>query len=224
MEICETRIDDPFFCPTRFELFEMLQALLPPGRAWQTHEAIADVVGSVLAQHGAYEAGGEIGVGAEGPTSLLTTMQQFWWAAAVALEDVHQRACDLTNEFFCETTTELREEWGIDWGFPDPCLPYDKLCEKVTAQGGVTCAYIAEIAAYLGWDAACADTENPNEIQITITLASSPGYSEDYVPNRAGRMTAGVRCQWPCGPDPATLICLIERLKPAHVRALYTVV
>ena len=238
---CTTRSDE-FFCPTKWQLWEQLLALLPRGRAWQTHEAVAEQwVPPESSQVGTFEVG-ETGLGGEPDLSRLTVMQQYWAAFAEVLECLHTRACALLEEFFCATTTELRREWGVDYGYPNDCEPWETLCEKVAAQGGARCDYFVELAARRGWSIECNEcgpshnragcartgcartcTCPPNVIWITVRLSESPAYTAPAKPRaKAGRARAG--CARLCDPDVTSLICLIERFKPAHVKAHYEVI
>jgi len=192
------------------------------------------------AQVGTFEVGAS-GVGTDPELKRLTVLQQYWAAFAEVLEYLHQRACALLDEMFCATTTELRQEWGIDYGYPDPCEPWDALCEKVRAQGGATCAYLAELAARLGYtiecldycpndgaaaDCAIADCTPvahqcvPNRIVIRILSAESPAMVN---PPIYAADAAVADCTPPCS-TPDQVICLIERFKPAHVLATYEVI
>jgi len=237
---CVSNISDPFRCPSKWELWRQLLALLPRGRAWQTHEAVAERwVPPESSQVGTFEVG-ETGLGGEPDLDRLTVMQQYWAAYAEVLEYLHTRACALIEEFFCATTVELRQEWSIDYGYPDPCEPWDTLCDKVRAQGGATCAYLAELAARLGYtieclddcpagaaaDCAVADCTPvahqcvPNRIVIRILSAESPAM---VTPPVYAADAAVADCTPPCS-TPDQVICLIERFKPAHVLATYEVI
>lgn len=232
-------LDDPFRCPTKWELLEQILASLPRGRAWQTHEDVAEIwVNPAPAEAGTYEIG-DTGLGTDSGTPRLTVQQQYWAAYAGVLEYLHQRACALLEEMFCATAVELRAEWGVDYGFPDNCLPYDTLCEKVRAEGGATCAYFVGLAARLGYaiecrdcgagaEAGCAEAGldetcvcEPGVMLIRIDAAASPALAAP-VPFEAGAAVAG--CTPPCPPVPDDLECLINRLKPAHVKALFEVI
>jgi len=244
---CDWAIADRFRCPSKFELFDQVMKLLPRGRAWQTHEHITDPmhVASDDAQHGTYELGGALGMGAEAFVERLTGLQRYWLSLAEVLEYLHERACALVEEMFCETTAELKSEWGHEYGFPDTCEPWDTLCDKVRAQGGATCAYLASLAARVGYEIDCIDcsggtTANcavagcatvpcpcePNVIRIRIHLhrpaavlppVAQPGCAV------AGMTTLCDEATAPTEP-PAAVVCLIERFKPAHVKAIYEVI
>lgn len=240
MTVACTPATDQFRCPTKWELFGQIVALLPRGRAWQTHEDVAEFSAGPSATYGATSLGGDVGAGAEGGVPRLSVLHQFWAAVAEISEVMHQRACALISEMFCESTVELAAEWGVDYGFPDSCDPWPTLCDKVRAQGGATCAYLASLAATLGYTITCNDRcpsmlyadglaadcataggFRPNFVQITVHAALSPALT----PTRhfaADSLVAD--CTPACDPVPEALICLIDRWKPAHVRAVYEVV
>jgi len=241
MMACTPRLEDPFRCPTKWQLWRQILALLPRGRAWQTHEEVADYFRPPRsAQVGTFEVGAS-GVGTDPELERLTVMQQYWAAFAEVLEHLHQRACALLEEFFCATTRELAHEWGIDYGFPDPCEPWQTLCDKVKAQGGATCAYLADIASQLGYAVTCHDCATPqgvanclvtdctpidcecepNVIRIRIHANDSPRLNTP-TPFAADALVAD--CTPPCPPAPEDIVCLINRYKPAHVRAIIEVI
>ncbi len=238
MLACPSAGSDRWRCPTKWELWRQTMALLPRGRAFQTHDADDSF---------AVDAGGETWPpDLPTPGRRLTVLGQFWAAFAEVDEWLHQRACALIEEFYCATTAEQRREWEIDYGFPDPCEPWTDLCAKVAAQGGATCSYLTGIAAARGWALSCSDCQSgpvtadvsdlavadcssagcscpDGEIYIVVNTGSSPAYAAQPFPDGADQAVAdasGINC--PPGIEP--LVCLIERWKPAHVRAYYNVV
>ena len=234
---------DTFRCPTKWELWRQIMALLPRGRAWQTHEAGGPetIETGFDSQLGPFQIG-VTPLGAVPTIERLSVLEQFWAAYAELLEYFHQRACALIEEYYCATATEQVAEWGVDYAFPDSCEPWEALCDKVAAQGGATCAYLAVLAARLGYSIECLDCrvatkaaadcavadctpldcECPgNVITIRIHASSASGVAAP-VPFAADSAVAD--CTPPCAVAPETVICLIERFKPAHVRALYEVV
>lgn len=236
---CGPLVADTFRCPTKFELFRQVLALLPRGRAWQTHEDVHEIaVTGQSSEVERYEAD-TTPLGAEPFAERLTTLQRYWLAYAELLEVLHQRACALVEEMFCATTTELRAEWGAEYGFPDPCEPFDTLCQKVRAEGGATCAYLASLAARVGWyvecrecdpgarpDCAIADLSAvcecaPGEVVFRIITSRSPAATR---PDPFNADAAAADCTPPCPLPPAAVVCLIERFKPAHIRAIYEVI
>lgn len=235
---CDVNASDPFQCPTKWQLWRQIMALLPRGRGWQTNLDASLVVVRDSSQVGTFEAN-HTGIGAIEPTvEQLTGLQRYWLACAEVHEYLHQRACALIEEMFCSSTVALRGEWGIDYGFPDTCEPYDTLCEKVQALGGSTCAYLAQLAGRLGYTVECIDCDgrvatagcleagltpldcecSPNKTLIRISVARS-SFAEPF---EAGSLVAG--CTPPCPVAPDQVICLIERFKPAHVKAIYEVI
>jgi uncharacterized protein YmfQ (DUF2313 family) len=236
---CDVNASDPFQCPNKWQLWRQIMALLPRGRGWQTNIDARLVVVRETSQVGTFETA-ETGIGAIEPTvEQLTGLQRYWLACAEVHEYLHQRACALIEEMFCDTTTELRNEWGFDYGFPDSCEPYDTLCEKVQALGGSTCDYLASLAARLGYTIECIDCDGRaatagcleagltpldcecalNEIRIRISGGPTPFVAPAF---EAGALVAG--CTSPCPSTPEQVVCLIEKFKPAHVRAIYEVI
>lgn len=240
MIACSSTTAQPFRCPTKWDLFRQVMVLLPRGRAWQSHDEIVERVGAPQAsQVGTFEVGAT-GLGQEINVERLTVLERYWAAFAEVLEYLHQRACALIDEFFCDTTDEMLPEWHIDYGFPDPCDPWPTLCDKVRALGGQTCAYLTALAADLGYaitcddrcpamlsadglsaDCAIASGFVPNQVVIRVITEDSPAMTPQSVFS-ADSLVAD--CTPACPPVPDGIICLIERFKPAHVRAIYEVV
>jgi uncharacterized protein YmfQ (DUF2313 family) len=240
MIVCSASGGDTFRCPTKWELWRQIMALLPRGRAWQTHEATGErIVASESAQAGAYELG-STGLGTEPVVDHLTVMQRFWAAYAAVLEHMHARVCALIEEFYCSTAADTLPEWATEYGFPDTCEPWNSLCDKVRAQGGATCVYLASLAARVGYtiecidcgpdtaEAGCAESGvavpcicPPNRIIIRVISSASPAMTA-VEPFEAGNVVAG--CTDPCPPAVSALVCLIERYKPAHVAAVIEVI
>lgn len=236
---CHPMTADVFRCPSKIELFRQVLALLPRGRAWQSHEDIPEIAATgVTSEVERYEAD-TTPLGAEPWAETLTVMQRFWLAYAEVLEYLHTRACALLAEMFCTTTAELKAEWGYEYGFPDTCEPWDNLCQKVRAEGGATCAYLASLATRLGWYLECSDCApsagadcvaadclpacecEAGVIYIKVWRALSPSWTEP-IPFNADAAVAD--CTPPCAPVPDAVVCLVERYKPAHVRAIYEVI
>lgn len=214
---------EPFHCPTKWELWRSLLAKLPRGRAWQTHEEILEryQLGST-SEVGEYEVSSS-GLGQEPTLEQLTVMQQFWAAFAGALEFVHSRACALLAEFYCSTTTELRTEWGIEFGFPDPCEAYDSLCAKVTAREDPTLAGLrAVVRSRFGVEIEIDDSGTDPEVDPDTIRVRIPAEGPAPIPFHADALVAD--CTPPCPPVPDNIICLIERLRHAHVKPIYEVV
>lgn len=144
---------------------------------------------------------------------------------------------------FCASTRELEPEWLIEYGFPDPCEPYDSLCEKVADLPGATCADLVAAAWRRGWRIACADCTSSGNVPtvadlatadcatiecpcfgmtIKVFLAESPAYIGGTVPPVADHAVAG--CSDLCEQRVDPLICLIERIRPAHIPVTYEVI
>ena len=233
------RSGDPFVCPDKWTLFQSITALLPRGRAWQSHEDVLEIS----------PPGGEVWPPDNPWGARLTVMQQFWAAAAEVLAYLHERACALVQEFFCSTLLETRDAWETEFGFPDACEVYDSVCEKVTAVAGVTCAYYAQIASRRGWAITCWDCTTVRQgyglgcgwrlgdghragcgrcdtdaIYFIVNTSASPAYVR-LAKSRLGcgwRLGGGRKLG--CDPSFAPLRCLIERIKPAHVKTVYLII
>lgn len=234
-----TTSSNPFFCPNKWQLWQQVLALLPRGRAWQSHEDSIEVFAAAeSSQAGLYEIG-STGLGTEPIVERLSVLQRYWLAYAELLEYLHQRACALIEEFYCETARETIDDWALDYGFPDTCEPYSVLCDKVRAQGGATCSYLSGLAARLGYVIECRDGSStsaancmvadcspicavePNTIFIRIITGQSPAAA---VPTNFAADCLVADCTPPCQVVPSAVSCLIERYKPAHVKAIYEVI
>lgn len=205
-DLCRAAPTDTDRCPSVDECLSTLLALLPRGRAWQTHDG-GPRAGSIL--------------------------WRFWRAVARVLAFANDRICAARAEFFCATQAETRAEWLAEYGLPDDCDPFPDLCAKVRALGGSTCAYIAAVLAAAGWDAHCAlDTRcgvragfkagcgqaagSPQQgiLRLVVYTATSPAYSPPLSqPLKAG-FKAGAKLG--CGASASPLYCLIDRIAPAH--------
>lgn len=227
--------DQPFQCPTKWQIFLQMLALLPSGRAWQTHSGTveSDVLSDAVSE--ADKIGG------------LTVMQRYWAAFSEVSEWLHQRACALLDEAFCATRNELDNEWASEFAFPDPCEPYFDLCDKMLALFDGRCESFVEIAAAHGWAIECLSCEvadagglgcgwslgdgtalgcdycAPGDLFIAVKPSESPAY--DYNTGTA------LGCGWAlgdtrklgCNGNLYEMRCLIERFAPAHVRVIYLI-
>ena len=241
---CPSDLRDPFRCPTKEDYLRQICALLPRGRAWGTH--VEEAARSVRYPQSAGQLGrfrvGRSMLGRAPVTIFHSVIVQYWCAFAALLEAFAARACALLNEFFCVTLRETREFWHADYGFPDPCDPWEDLCEKVAAQGGARCEYFQWAAARRGWRIECIEgpalgaTVNcfvcgcdslcgpiPNRVFIRVILNESPAHiAEPWRQPQTGCAQTG--CVALCDPFPEVVQCLIERIKPAHVEAVYETV
>lgn len=244
---CPTEFPDPFKCPTKEEYLIQLLALLPRGRAWQSHEKSSTAIIKRYPDSGPAELGelilGEAQLGQPAIKVERTVMAAYWASYAEVCEGASRRACELLAEFFCHSINETEDWWATDYGFPDPCEPWDNLCDKVAALGGSTCDYLVWAAARRGWSITCTDCGTadpkavagctlvgpwaqmcfdcqPDTINIAIDVLNSPAYVAFNSPAYAGVAMAG--CTSLCEPDPQQIECLVERIKPAHVAVAYT--
>lgn len=227
MTTCTTE-RQAFVCPGKWDLWRQLLRSLPWGRAWQTH---AD----------------ETWPGDPAPdVSLLTPMQQYWAAFAEVLAYFHEEACGLLGEMFCRSVTnKTLVDWLKDLGMPDECERYDNICDKFVEDGGARCEDLVGAAAARGWSISCRDCSDTdparsgaptstagcavvcdcpaNTLWITIDTANSPAY---VAPTKA-RPRAGcarVGCNRMCDPDTSLLVCVIDRIRHAHLKINYEVI
>lgn len=223
-------------CPTLPEIMEATLALLPRGRAWQTNEG---------GPQPGYDAA--FGLGFQTDAFATTSKRKsilwhYWYAHAMVVHFLTQRACALREEFWCSTINETRPEWMIEYGLPDACDPFPDLCTKVTAIGGTRCEYYAEVAARMGWTIECSEARefcgsragcalagraragrviNTSQLKVIVHLGSSPAYSggNTGLPALAGRFRAGRRHI--CGPNYSPLRCLMSRVVHAEIQIVY---
>lgn len=217
MASCETERAAPLRCPTPVEVLDQALALLPRGRAWQSHEG-GPRVGGVL--------------------------RGFWTAVADVIQFATQRLCALRFEFWCATRSETDDLWMREYGLPDLCDPFPDLCAKVAAIGGATCEYYVASAARIGYAIDCAaDLDQCGAIMgcdfmgdcmvggisatsrmiITVDLATSPAYVGrfDALPYM-GCMQMGDSLA--CDPDISPLVCLLDRIVQAHIEIVYRII
>jgi hypothetical protein len=228
-----------FRCPTKADLYGVAIALLPRGRAWQTHEG-----GPVPGEEIGFDPGGFAANGYSATYRKPSILGQFFQAVAEHFEYLHQRLCALRLEFWCATESETNDLWLREYGLPDACDPYPDLCTKVAAIGGTNCAYYQLIAARGGWSIDCVDAVNncgsqvgsptamagrarPGRrqgavLKIVVHLGSSSGFTGLlHQEPQAGRLKAGR--QLGCGPDYSPLECLLGRVVHAEIQITYEV-
>lgn len=230
--ICDLTLD-PLRCPTKWELWQQAISLLPPGRAWQTRDSL-ESYGVTFDEAGDPE------------IDSLTRLMQYWAAWAELLEELHNAACALPDEFFCSTATRTIDEWYTEWGYPDDCEAYDDLCEKVTAIPGASCAEYVDLAARRGWSITCNDVYYPPSgpiqadcfqadcdradrgamparrvLTIHVDLAASSAYTTDFKLPQADCMMADCS-RLADQPQIGQVKCLIERIRPAHQLVYYS--
>lgn len=181
-----------------------LQALLPTGAAWPRE-----------------------------PDTVLTTVLL---AMADGLARAHNRALDLIEEADPRTTLELLPDWERVCGLPDPCSGAAatiaerraQVVARLTATGGQSPAYFVALAAALGFEITI--TERRARFHGRRTHGTSYGGPEMqrvwevHLPpetvfrRRHGRGYHGEPyASW----GAQSLICMLERLKPAHTIIWY---
>jgi len=243
---CASRSPGPDICPSEDDLRPQIFALLPPGRAFQTHD------------------------GGPWPRSVL---YGFWDAVAQMRAWFNRRMCDLRAEFFCATAVETTDLWMRQYGLPNPCDEYLDLCEKVAAQPSLTCSWFVRVAMIHGWAIEClgpcaqqfgaarfragiqatADERprfgvqrfgkklgcagssapefyggfgawDPETQTILVRLSASPAYggvASHVLRFGAGRFGQRLACDF---VDITALKCLIEQIAPAETEILYQTV
>lgn len=229
-----------FRCPSFADVLSATLALLPRGRAWQTHE------GGPLP--GAVEAFNPDAFNVDAFSTenrRASIIWQFWAAAASLFTFVNQRLCDLRLEFWCATQSETHDLWLIEYGLPDLCDPFPDVCTKVAAIGGTRCEYFAAIAARAGWVIDCSEAFNecgtligsagslagrmrPGHRRaamfvVRVFLAESPAFTGDaFSRAQAKRFRTGRRLM--CGPNISGLQCLMARMVHAELLISYEVI
>ncbi len=225
-----------FRCPTRLQIFRQLLQLLPRGRAWQTGEPTGQAFTETMAQPGFAQPG--LFQTLDRP---LSVMHAFWSAVADFFYGLTQLLCALRLEFWCATQTQTTDLWMAEYGLPDACDPTPDLCTKVAAFGGTRCEYYSDVAAKAGWSIECANVFSAicamagaflagqvgaggqggaANIQVIVHLSDSPAYLGRIATlPLAGNFQAGKPLA--CLPDISALVCLFDRIVPAHVVVNY---
>jgi hypothetical protein len=197
-------------CPTQSDLVGAYQLLLPRGPAW-----------------------GEGGPARE-PGGVIFG---FLEVLAAVFAQLHAAICAFYLEYSCFTATQTYAWWLAEYGLPDGCDPYPNLCQKVAAQGGVTCAFYEAIAASLGWSITCGENCSagpgclmagqpggplypPGTLMVFVDLEQSSAYSggQNMGPV-AGFLEAGMAIY--CGPDISALDCVLQRIVHAEIQIVY---
>lgn len=167
---------------------------------------------------------------------------RFFRALAALVVFANEALCAFADEMFCDTTGDLAEAWRASYGLPDSCDPYARLCDKIAATGGQTCAYLVAMAARAGFavecvdlhgaeascaEAGCAEAHPPWSVEgmlgLRVDQAGSPALGSSHgTPVDAGLLEAGQAIY--CGADLSALQCLMDRIAPAHLLIVYIVV
>jgi hypothetical protein len=225
-----------FRCPTRLQIFRQLVMLLPRGNAWQSNDVAGQAYTLTMAQPGFAQTGLF-----QTLSRPLSVMHAFWSAVADFFYRLTQLLCALRLEFWCATQTQTRDLWLAEYGLPDACDPFPDLCAKVAATGGTRCEYYSEIAARAGWSIECENVFSAicamvgaflagqvgaggqggaATIHVTVHLNQSPAYlGRIETQPLAGAFQAGKLLT--CPPDIGALVCLLDRVAPAHVTVIY---
>lgn len=225
-----------FRCPTRLQVFRQLLMLLPRGRAWQTGDPAGQAYTLTMAQAGFAQTGMF-----QTLDRKLSVLHAFWSAVADYFYQLTQLLCAVRLEFWCATQSQTNDLWLAEYGLPDACDPFPDLCAKVAALGGTRCEYFSAIAARAGWSIDCDNVFSAicamagayqagqigvggeggaATIRVTVHLNESVAYLGRLESQPlAGAFQAGKLLT--CPPDIGALICLLDRVVPAHVTVIY---
>lgn len=225
-----------FRCPTKLQIFRQLVMLLPRGRAWQSGDPVGQAFTLTMAQPGF----AQIGM-FQTLDRPLTVLHAFWSAVADYFYQLTQLLCAMRLEFWCATQSQTRDLWLEEYGLPDACDPFPDLCAKVAALGGTRCEYYSEIAARAGWSIECANVFSAicamfgtyqlgqsglggqggaATIHVIVHLSQSPAFvGKTETQPLLGIFQLGKPLA--CPPDIGALVCLLDRIVPAHVTAIY---
>lgn len=222
-ELCANPgLPDDLACPDYPMLLETVRQIEPPGLAWQY-------------------GGDPLFEASSGATDSL--QEQVWRALAEFWAWVHEQLCAAPDQWDCRTATTALPAWAEDYGFPDPCEAFQAVCEKVRARFGSRCADLTALAALRGYEIECSDCASDpagggmgcgpgvgcgpicppcvgSQVTITIKLGASAGFEG----TRVGGMGCGpgVGCgPLGCAPDVTDIVCVIERVRHAHLRIDY---
>ncbi|QDM27008.1 hypothetical protein FNL56_13460 [Tardiphaga sp. vice304] len=228
-----------FRCPTVEEVTAATLALLPRGRAWQTHET-----GPMRGEEPGFSISGFAPDAFSTRSRKPSILWAFWRAVAGVIHFLSQRLCDLRLEFWCATQSETNDLWLQEYGLPDDCDPFPDLCLKVAAIGGTRCEYYALVAARAGWSIACTEIVNfcgtrvgsrssqPGKmrpgrlstasLRIIVNLSESPAWRGGSRSRpQPGSFKPGRRLS--CPPNIAVLECILARVVHAEIQIKYEV-
>jgi hypothetical protein len=189
------------FTPSQEEVFHALMALLPRGRAWQTHDTGIQREDSVL--------------------------QQLLFGLAAPLAEAESAISAVAAEFFCATASETLDLWMEEYGLPSETdLFGEAVCAKASCLGGGTASYYEAIALLGGWATTMRwltgdDAEFPgvmSTLHVRVDGANSPAGGDIAY---AGLAECGVSSVGL--PDVSRLIAGLERITPAHCAITYEV-
>ena len=150
-------------------------------------------------------------------------------------ERINARACGLIDEADPRTTLELLSEWESFAGLPDKCggvlgtIPERQaaLHRKLTWCGGQSAAFFVALAADYGQVISISEYEIHTVISGVDAPLSGDGWGYVWqVRSAATDVTSSTVCSGvdvPLGTwGNRYLECIINRYKPAHVRAIYS--
>jgi uncharacterized protein YmfQ (DUF2313 family) len=193
---------------TQDESYDLLMALHPQGRAWQTHDRNASVEVSIL--------------------------RQFWMGVASVWASLETITTNMLLEFFCSTATTDLDLWAADYGLPDECDPFSEfICDKVTSGAGQDLAFYTGLAENIGFSATFSWlkgglVEGGELIYdgVYSTLRAVVDSSESEVSFEVITLgTWALGLDEPLGTPPLTqLECVLARIVPAHIALAYEVI
>lgn len=104
-----------------------------------------------------------------------SNIYNFYLSISSAIVDFKRDACDLIEEFFCSTQTQLNDEWLREYALPNACDP----------RGETLCLLANGLDANLGFEQVLEDAlerlgvtatvvnESPNGVPLTISIVLS---------------------------------------------------
>jgi hypothetical protein len=120
---------------TRPDVYRMLLAMLPNGRAWQSMDGALSY---------------DIDPDTVAPGSVL---RAFWWAAAAVFFTLEQNVDLLRSEAFAAAVLYDKDVWQEEYGLPSEDDPYGAdFAAKMRAEPTTDPAEYEALVAALGWD------------------------------------------------------------------------
>ena len=192
---------------TYLKYIEALKNLLPNGKVWRKKDEDGSSIRKLLS------------------------------ACAVEFGRIHDRIIQLGEECDPRTASETLEDWERVLDLPDRCIEdpdsltveqrRSAIVQKIVGRGGQSLSYFEQMAAFFGYDITCSN-------YTPFTAGSDAG---DALTNDDWRFwfnvnAASVATYFTAGNGAAgdplvefgedVLECLINKLKPAHTKALFT--
>ena len=210
------------YCPTRDEVTEMFLSLLPEGLAWQSKDGAIAVEDSVL--------------------------KSFWYGIAGPWTELEDAICAQFDELFVATTSDPapfsealssnlgdgvfgdRDLWLADYGLPDDCdVSGASLDVLVAAAVGTEIDDYEALAAALGYDAQMRwlrgnDVEFPG-VHSTLHVVIDSLSSASSALSSTSTFDTMIFDDIIFGdPEVVPLICVLDKMIPAHCAITYSVI